>query len=391
MSRPPSAFVSSTCYDLGQVRQNLKHFIESVGYEPVLSEYSSFPVNPDLDTVENCRRVVSEKADIFILIVGGRYGSVADHGKSVTNLEYLQARAKGIPIFVFAQKSILNLLPVWRGNARADFSMVVDSTKVLEFISSIRDSGDAWVFPFETAQEIVDTLRVQFAYLCMDGLNLRRRAKEAALPEVLKGLQGKAFRIALEKPEAWEYRLFGQVLADCLKEHTSLRRDWEYAVTFGATESRGTADLFTWSQNQLAQLTRIGNGLSKLVNVALQEALGPPGVPGNPEALVYVARRISDGYREAIQWSLRFRCITVDPEFTELTRILGHFSSDIIQKVEGFSARLLSGLESQLTLPPEQRETLEVSLVLILPELDAYDREVQRLQALLASGWTPAT
>ena len=32
-------FVSSTCYDLKQVRENMKEFIESYGYEPVMNEY----------------------------------------------------------------------------------------------------------------------------------------------------------------------------------------------------------------------------------------------------------------------------------------------------------------------------------------------------------------
>jgi hypothetical protein len=37
---------------------------------PVLSEFSSFPVDPNLDAIENCRAVVKEKADIFVLAVG---------------------------------------------------------------------------------------------------------------------------------------------------------------------------------------------------------------------------------------------------------------------------------------------------------------------------------
>lgn len=91
MNHPPAVFVSSTCYDLKQVRADLKAFIESLGLEPVISEYDAFPVDPNVTTVENCLRVVDAKADIFVLIVGGRYGAVQDKGKSVTNLEYLRA------------------------------------------------------------------------------------------------------------------------------------------------------------------------------------------------------------------------------------------------------------------------------------------------------------
>lgn len=100
---PPSIFVSSTCYDLSQVRLDLKRFIEALGYDAVISESNAFPVNPQTSTVENCLRAVRDRADILILIVGARYGTVVvDRDRSITNLEYLEAKAKGIPIYVLS-------------------------------------------------------------------------------------------------------------------------------------------------------------------------------------------------------------------------------------------------------------------------------------------------
>ena len=92
-ARKPSIFVSSTCYDLKQIRQDIREFIEAdLGYEAILSEYNSFPIDPDKDTINNCLRVVEQRADIMVLIVGSRYGYITDHGeKSITNLEYLRA------------------------------------------------------------------------------------------------------------------------------------------------------------------------------------------------------------------------------------------------------------------------------------------------------------
>lgn len=115
-ARKPSIFVSSTCFDLQQIRQDIKEFIEEgLGYEAILSEYNNFPIDPDRDTIENCLRVVEQRADIMVLIVGNRYGSVTNHGeKSITNLEYLRAKAKGIPVFVFIDSHIVTLLSVWK-------------------------------------------------------------------------------------------------------------------------------------------------------------------------------------------------------------------------------------------------------------------------------------
>ena len=81
------------------------------------SELPSFPIDPTTDTIENCRLRVDNEADIFILIIGGRYCYVSEnHGKSVTNLEYLAARAKGIPIYVFVERRVLAVLPTWKDN-----------------------------------------------------------------------------------------------------------------------------------------------------------------------------------------------------------------------------------------------------------------------------------
>ena len=133
----PAIFVSSTCYDLKQLRADLRDFIKKLGCEPVLSEFDSFPVNPDVGAVENCLEAVRKQADIFVLIVGGRYGSSTDTGKSVTNLEYLQARTKGIPIYVFVDGNIMPLLPVWKQNSDANFNGIVDSPKLFEFIGAL--------------------------------------------------------------------------------------------------------------------------------------------------------------------------------------------------------------------------------------------------------------
>jgi hypothetical protein len=159
--RKPSIFVSSTCYDLKQLRVDLYSYVEQAGFEPVLSEYPTFPVDPDETTVENCRKAVESRADVFILVIGGRYGSVSEHGKSVTNLEYVTGRAKGIPVYVFVMRSILDILSVWKANPTGDFTSVVDSPKLLQFVSEIRDGGEDWVFAFDTAQDIISILRTQ--------------------------------------------------------------------------------------------------------------------------------------------------------------------------------------------------------------------------------------
>lgn len=70
----PRVFVSSTHYDLKHLRSSIENFIEQLGYEPVLSEKDSIAYLPDAPLDESCYRE-ARNSDIFVLIVGGRYGS----------------------------------------------------------------------------------------------------------------------------------------------------------------------------------------------------------------------------------------------------------------------------------------------------------------------------
>jgi len=230
----PSVFVSSTCYDLKQVRSDIKHFLESLGLDPVLSEYSSFPVSPDLGTVDNCVKAVETRADIFILIVGARYGSTTDRGESISNLELLAAKAKSIPVYVFVMRSVLDVLPIWQANPDADYSRVVDSPKLLKFVADLRDTKELWVCPFDTAEDICDVLRTQFAYLFMDALGLRLTlSKGGGLSPRFRDLTGPALRLLVERPPGWEYLLFTEVLDSGIESLADLKRDWQYRLALG--------------------------------------------------------------------------------------------------------------------------------------------------------------
>ena len=53
-------FVSSTCYDLSQIRKDLRDFITGLGHNPILSEQNEFPIDPQIDNWENCINAVKD-------------------------------------------------------------------------------------------------------------------------------------------------------------------------------------------------------------------------------------------------------------------------------------------------------------------------------------------
>jgi Domain of unknown function (DUF4062) len=288
MSSTPAVIVSSTFYDLRQIRADLAGFItDELGYIALLSELPSFPVNPDLDTVANCRARVEEDADIFVLVIGGRYGSIDDKtNTSITNLEFLAARQKGIPVYCFVEKGILSILPIWKRNADTDFSAVVDTSRLFDFVESVRSQERVWTFPFETAQDIIGVLRRQFAYLFNDALRIRLRLSGTELPEYLASLGPKALRIALEKPKGWEHRLFLQSWIEQIQRRRHQIKEYQSALRLDTAELVSAVSAADWVQTRLHELNGLSDSANKLINSSAQEAFGPPGQPGNPEDIV---------------------------------------------------------------------------------------------------------
>ena len=388
LAHRPAVFVSSTCYDLKQIRQNIRDFIEDdLGYEAVLSEYDTFPIDPDMDTVNNCLRVVEERANIMVLIVGGRYGYITNHGeKSITNLEYLRAKMKGIPIFVFIDQSILNILPIWKKNNTADFSEIVDSPKIFEFVDTLRNKDSNWVHEFNNGKDIIDCLRKQISYLVNDCLCLRQHFhKERVSPKVLQ-YSGRVFELAVEKPDAWEYLLFAAALKDNLDKLDDLRYDMKYGITFkNAILYDKPKEIIDFIQMKCGELSNRINLLNGIINNAFQEAIGEPGTPGNAEYIIYVAEKLVDVYKSVHEWSLEFRNIIVPEEFQNLLLCASKFSQSVIEDIENFISDYDKRInEAVLGVDEEsEKKTLSFSLTLRGFDVTKLESEIKNIRNLL--------
>jgi len=106
MDKKYQVFVSSTYKDLIDERQKVIEALLGKNCFPVGMEY--FPAaNDDQFTV--IKRLI-DSCDYYILIIGGRYGSVEPKsGKSYTQLEFEYAISRGIPVASFYHNDINRL------------------------------------------------------------------------------------------------------------------------------------------------------------------------------------------------------------------------------------------------------------------------------------------
>ena len=380
-TRPPCVMVSSTFYDLRQIRDDLRQFIEGLGYRPLLSEHPSFPIDPDATTIENCRRRVEQDADVLVLVIGGRYGSIdATPNTSVTNLEYTSARHKRIPIYVFIDPQVLALLSLWKRNQAADFSEQVDSPRVFEFIEHVRTVDAVWMNEFRSARDITDALRTQFAFQQQTGLRLQRHTLSLADQDWFDTLHGEALRVALDRPPAWEYLLFALALRDGVARHRRLARTHALKIPIGFGED--VQDPLAWIQARLNDAQRLSRTLNDLMNGALQEALGPAGVPGDTSSIVFVADTMADLYRDAILWGLRLRTANVGERFQQLVTVIGDMMDDVVLQVAKFGPNVKAQIEAAIAAPKTGvPRLLEMTLTISLPEvmLRSFNDELARV------------
>ncbi|WP_195954750.1 DUF4062 domain-containing protein [Clostridium tertium] len=105
MEKRYQVFISSTFADLEEERKEVMEAIINLNCFPAGMEM--FPA-ADIEQFEYIKTII-DQSDYYVLVIAGRYGSVAEDGKSYTEKEYEYAREKGIPVLVFVKKDIENI------------------------------------------------------------------------------------------------------------------------------------------------------------------------------------------------------------------------------------------------------------------------------------------
>lgn len=210
----PRIFVSSTCYDLGVVRSELRSFIDDIGYEPHMSEYSDLLFDPRIHTQTSCLQEI-DGCDLLIVIIGRRFGGKSipaaikavdfsaiesasistevlksKENLSITQLEVLKAIEKNVPVFAFVDAGVLNDHFTYEKNKDKSVATEIEYPNVerqetaryiFEFINFIRhrSSGNS-VIGFTHLDDIRVHLRKQWAALFQRLLYEQRFKREEA-------------------------------------------------------------------------------------------------------------------------------------------------------------------------------------------------------------------
>lgn len=367
-------FVSSTCYDLSQIRVDLSEYIKNSGHNSILSEFENFPISPNLSTVENCIKNVKENADILILIVGNRYGNIIENGKSITNAEFLTAKQKGIPVFCFIDKKTLGALNFWKDNKDANFDKIVDNTKIFDFVLEIRDDSKIWTFEFEKAQDIIGILKFQMSYLFKNSLKIKN-IYEHNIPDYFKlNLSDKAIKILVDKSELYEFNFFAQTLVDEINQKQSIKNDFEYNLFYESKNFiNDPLDITNWTQESTTSILNLIQSLSKLINNALPAFINEPGKPSDINGLYYVSRKYAEIFERIIKWKIDINSCHIDINYTYMKTSLANLVNNVIGQIWDFPFIIQDEI-NKATEQSLQEQPVTLNLILNI-EIDPKDLE----------------
>jgi hypothetical protein len=192
-------FVSSTCYDLLDLRAEVEQRLRELGLVPVLSDRpsSDFALDPTADSIETC--LVNVRAsDAFVCIVSQRYGRSLKSGGypdiSATHLEWQEAKTIGKPIYFYARDRTLAEHSIWRANRGLPpkFAWVKDATLfpfIEEHSALVRAAGASnWLWPFRDSVELKQRLADDLGGLSRPAL-LRSLLAQGLLPIITADLR----------------------------------------------------------------------------------------------------------------------------------------------------------------------------------------------------------
>lgn len=183
----PYVFVSSTIDDLHHLRDALRDAIIELAYHPVLSEYGDVGYLPTKSAVESCYFTMRE-CQIAVLILGKRYGSVMEDGRSVTHSEFLAARQAQVPVICLVDREILAYKKVFDSNRGLGITVpgMDAAEKTFALIDEItRAAANNAVLGFTTVGEARSLLKGQLAHMTGDFLRRGQDPVKADVRDVL--------------------------------------------------------------------------------------------------------------------------------------------------------------------------------------------------------------
>ena len=204
LERNDRVFISSTCYDLVDLRAELRLFITSLGLTPIMSDYldNDFETQANANSINTCL-INLRTCDTVVIVLSQRYGgslSEAGFGPiSATHLEYREAKKEGKKILFFVRDRLL---------ADFDSYKISNDVKLLRWVKPkdigifdfleerkklSNDPNDNWIWTFRDCLDVKERLRIDLKHKS-NQIRLHKLVETGLAPVMV--CHGRVYRIS---------------------------------------------------------------------------------------------------------------------------------------------------------------------------------------------------
>jgi len=236
-------FISSTIYDLKDVRGGVKSILErEFGVMVYGSEFKDFPIKIDKHSYETCISRLKE-CDLIVCIIDKRYGGIyeIEDGEkiSITRKEIQEGMKAGIDVITFVRditwkeryefkmfkkdklnfgKNLKELFEEFKsklGEKHTEDYEVFDFIDEIAYANLSPNEKSNWIFQFDSTYDLIDILRNQLKtyFLEKDELNL------SFIPSIITKIPKDIERLITKSSKYAEQNLFAIHLPKILNKH----------------------------------------------------------------------------------------------------------------------------------------------------------------------------
>jgi hypothetical protein len=172
MSYPLPVFVSSTCYELRDLRAAIRTWLTGLGLTPMMSDEGGFPHVDGMPPYATCLRVV-EECPLVVGVIDRHYGHPFDDwgpypqhkGCAPTHAELRHALDLGKRVLIYVHDDTWNFYEVWRKNPdvfKTSAPQGLEEATLRMFKELKARTPAPWIEHFSDASTVVRSLQGEF-------------------------------------------------------------------------------------------------------------------------------------------------------------------------------------------------------------------------------------
>jgi hypothetical protein len=144
-------------------------------------------------------------------------------------------------------------------------------------------------------------------------------------------------RLAVERPDWWEYRLYAGALMQGRIELEGKWHDHELQLPRGSRREPEPDAVHSFLSREIGWMRRQVSVLDRVFDQAvLEKAFGKSGEPGDADRIAHVAHGVIQIYESMMDWAAELRNTSVPSDYEELLELMARMADGPIRQIRDF-------------------------------------------------------